>query len=57
MNKAQDAQGFSRAVEDSFGDNVAMTNVLADEMRVEAGRRLSTVDLVVKGRKGERFGQ
>jgi enoyl-CoA hydratase len=57
MNKAQDAQGFSRAVEDSFGDYVAMMNVLADEMRVEGGRRLTTVDLAVKGRKGKRFGQ
>jgi enoyl-CoA hydratase len=57
MNKAQDAQGFSRAVDDSFGDYVAMMNVLADEMRVEGGRRLTTVDLAVKGRKDERFGQ
>ena len=57
MNKAQDAQGFSRALGDSFGDYVAMMNVLADEMRVEGGRRLTTVDLAVKGRKGERFGQ
>jgi enoyl-CoA hydratase len=57
MNKAQDAQGFSRAVDDSFGDYVAMMNVLADEMRVEGGRRLTTVDLAVKGRKGERFDQ
>jgi enoyl-CoA hydratase len=56
MNKAQDAQGFSRALEDSFGDYVAMTSVLADEMRVEGERRLMTVDLAVKGRKGERFG-
>jgi enoyl-CoA hydratase len=57
MNKAQDAQGFSRALEDSFGDYVAMMNVLADEMRVEGERRLMTVDLAVKGRKGNRFGQ
>jgi len=57
MNKAQDAQGFTRAVDDSFGDYVAMMNILADEMRVEGGRRLTTVDLAVKGRKGERFGQ
>ncbi|HEY2070891.1 MAG TPA: enoyl-CoA hydratase-related protein [Rhizomicrobium sp.] len=56
MNKAQDAQGFSRAVDDSFGDYVAMMNVLADEMRVEGQRRLTTVDLAVRGRKGERFG-
>jgi enoyl-CoA hydratase len=56
MNKAQDAQGFSRAIEDSFGDYVAMKNILADEMRVEGARRLMTVDLAVKGRKGDRFG-
>jgi enoyl-CoA hydratase len=56
MNKAQDAQGFGHAVEDSFGDYVAMMNVLVDEMRVEGERRLMTVDLAVKGRKGERFG-
>ncbi len=56
MNKAQDAQGFSRAVDDSFGDYVAMMHVLADEMRVEGQRRLTTVDLAVRGRKGERFG-
>jgi enoyl-CoA hydratase len=56
MNKAQDVQGFSRALDDSFGDYVAMMNVLADEMRVEGERRLMTVDLAVKGRKGDRFG-
>jgi enoyl-CoA hydratase len=56
MNKAQDVQGFSRALEDSFGDYVAMTSVLVDEMRVEGERRLMTVDLAVKGRKGNRFG-
>jgi enoyl-CoA hydratase len=57
MNKAQDAQGFGRALDDSFGDYVAMMNVLADEMRVEGQRRLMTVDLAVKGRNGQRFGQ
>lgn len=56
MNKAQDAQGFTPALEDSFGDYFAMMNLLIDEMRVEGGRRLSTVDLAVKGRKGARFG-
>ena len=56
MNKAQDAQGFTRAVDDSFGDYFAMMNLLADESRVEGGRRLTTVDLAVKGKKGERFG-
>ena len=57
MNKAQDAQGFSRAVEDSFGDYVAMMTTLAEEQRVEGGLRLTTVDLAVKARKGQRFGQ
>lgn len=54
MNKAQDAQGFTRAVEDSFGDYVALMNLLKDEWYAEGGRRLLTVDLAVKGRKGER---
>src|ERR1700742_143037 len=57
MNKAQDAQGFARAVEDSFGDYVALMNLLKDEWYAEAGRRLLTVDLAVKGRKGRRSGQ
>jgi len=56
MNKAEDAQGFRRALEDSFGDYVAMMEVLKDEMRVEGGRRLSTVDLAVRHAKGERHG-
>ncbi|HTQ14688.1 MAG TPA: enoyl-CoA hydratase-related protein [Rhizomicrobium sp.] len=57
MNKAQDAQGFTRAIEDSFGDYVAMMQALESEMRVEGQRRLTTVDLAVKGRKGQRSGQ
>ena len=57
MNKAQDAQGFARAVEDSFGDYVALMNLLKDEWYAEGGRRLLTVDLAVKGRKGRRSGQ
>jgi enoyl-CoA hydratase len=56
MNKAQDAQGFSQAVEDSLGDYVAMRYMPGTEMRVEGQRRLLTVDLAVKGRRGERFG-
>ncbi|MBV9991390.1 MAG: enoyl-CoA hydratase/isomerase family protein [Alphaproteobacteria bacterium] len=57
MNKAQDAQGFSRAVEDSFGDYFALMNLLRGEWYAEGGRRLATVDLAVKGRKGQRSGQ
>jgi enoyl-CoA hydratase len=58
MNKAQDAQGFSNALEDSLGDYQAMMYLLGSEqMRVGGQRRLLTVDLAVKGRKGERHGQ
>ena len=56
MNKAQDAQGFTQAVEDSLGDYVAMMYMPGTEMRVEGQRRLLSVDLAVKGRRGERFG-
>ena len=56
MNKAQDAQGFTRAVEDSLGDYVAMMWMPGNQMRVEGERRLLTVDLAVRGRKGERHG-
>lgn len=56
MNKAQDAQGYTQALEDSFGDYVAMMYLPGEEMRVEGQRRLATVDLAVKGKKGERFG-
>jgi enoyl-CoA hydratase len=57
MNKAQDAQGFSRAVDDSFGDYYAMRTSMGDAMRTPGERRLATVDLAVKGRRKERFGQ
>jgi enoyl-CoA hydratase len=56
MNKAQDAQGFTQAVEDSLGDYVAMMWMPGREMRVEGAKRLLTVDLAVKGKRGERFG-
>jgi enoyl-CoA hydratase len=57
MNKAQDAQGFTRAVEDSLGDYVAMMYLPGVDLRAEGGRRMLTVDLALKGRRGERFGQ
>lgn len=56
MNKAQDAQGFTSAVEDSLGDYVAMMWMPGNEMRVAGERRLLTVDLAVRGRRGERHG-
>ncbi len=56
MNKAQDAQGFTNAVEDSLGDYQAMMYMPGSAMRMEGERRLLTVDLAVKGKRGERFG-
>ena len=56
MNKAQDAQGFTNAVEDSLGDYQAMMHMPGSAMRMEGERRLLTVDLAVRGRRGERFG-
>jgi len=58
INKAQDAQGFTNVLEDSLGDYQAMMYLLGSEqMRVGGQRRLLTVDLAVKGRRGERYGQ
>jgi enoyl-CoA hydratase len=57
MNKAQDAQGFTRALEDSLGDYVAMKTMPGTRMRVEGEARLLTVDLALRGRRGERYGQ
>ena len=56
MNKAQDHQGFTNAVEDSLGDYMAMMWMPGNTMRMEGARRLLTVDLAVKGKRGERFG-
>ena len=56
MNKAQDAQGFTNAVEDSLGDYQAMMNLPGSTMQMPGERRLLSVDLAVKGRRGERFG-
>ena len=56
MNKAQDAQGFTQAVEDSLGDYCAMMWMPGAELRMAGERRLLAVDLAVRGRRGERFG-
>jgi enoyl-CoA hydratase len=58
MNKAQDMQGFSRAVEDSFGDFVALSYLpgFQDDRRVKGGLRMSAVDLALRGKRGERPG-
>jgi enoyl-CoA hydratase len=56
MNKAQDHQGFTNAVEDSLGDYVAMRYMPGLDMRVPGQNRLATVDLAVRGKRGDRFG-
>jgi enoyl-CoA hydratase len=56
-NKAQDAQGFSNALEDSLGDYQAMIYLLGEAMRVAGQRRLATVDLAFRGKDGKRYGQ
>ena len=49
-NKAQDAQGFTNALEDSLGDYQAMMLLMGDRMRVTGEKRLCDGrDLVVKG--------
>lgn len=55
MNKAQDIQGYTSALEDSLGDYVVMMN-MRGYGRAEGKLRLATVDLAVRGLKGERFG-
>src|ERR1700744_1365026 len=54
MNKAQDAQGFSQAVEDTLGDYVAMMNMPGVNLRLEGENRLLAVDLAVRGKRGTR---
>lgn len=55
-NKAQDAQGFQTALEDSLGDYQAMMYLMGDAMRVPGQRRLATVDLAFRAKTGDRFG-
>ena len=55
MNKAQDQQGFTSAVEDSLGDFVAVMSLPnLPDLRARGGRRLASVDLAVRGRRGDR---
>lgn len=56
INNAQDAQGFTTAIEAAFADYVVMMR-LRSGGKVEGERRLVPVDLAVKGLKGERYGQ
>ena len=54
MNKAQDAQGFTQAVEDSLGDYCAMMWTPGIDLRLEGENRLLAVDLAVRGKRGTR---
>jgi hypothetical protein len=56
INKAQDAQGFRTALEDSFGDYLGMLFIPGLDPRTDDGKRLRTVDLAIRGRKGARPG-
>jgi len=56
MNKAQDAQGFTQALEDSLGDYQAMLHMPGNKHQMPGQRRLHTVDLAVRGKRGERYG-
>jgi hypothetical protein len=44
-------------VEDSLGDYCAMMWMPGADLRLAGERRMLAVDLAVRGRKGERFGQ
>ena len=57
INKAQDAQGFRSLLEDSLGDYVAMMFMPGFSTILEDKKRLRAVDLAVRGRAGERYGQ
>src|ERR1700761_9307280 len=54
MNKAQDAQGFSQAVEDTLGDYCATMWMPGVSLRMDGENRLLAVDLAVQGRRGTR---
>ncbi len=54
MNKAQDAQGFTNAVEDTLGDYVAMMTMPGVSLRMDGENRLLAVDLAVRGKRGAR---
>jgi enoyl-CoA hydratase len=55
VNKAQDVQGFSAAIEASFADYMLMSRMRGSR-RGEGQRRLGGVDLALRGLRGERPG-
>jgi enoyl-CoA hydratase len=57
INKAQDAQGFRSLLEDSLGDYLVMRHMPGFSTILPGQKRLRSVDLAVRGRRGERYGQ
>jgi enoyl-CoA hydratase len=55
MNKAQDIQGYSNHLEDALGDYLAMGAMGGGGM-APGVRRLASVDLAVRHRRGDRYG-
>ena len=55
MNKAQDVQGYTNHLEDALGDYLMMS-LLGGSPMAEGVRRLASVDLAVRHRRGDRFG-
>jgi enoyl-CoA hydratase len=55
INKAQDMQGFSAAMEAAFADFLVLTST-GGTGRQEGVRRLGGVELALRGAKGERYG-
>jgi enoyl-CoA hydratase len=56
INKAQDAQGFRSLLEDSLGDYLAMRHMPGFSLVLDGRKRLRSVDLAVRGRRGDRYG-
>ena len=57
INKAQDAQGFKSLLEDSLGDYMLMASMPGFSTIMDDKKRLRSVDLAVRGARGERYGQ
>lgn len=55
VNKAQDIQGYSAAVEAAFADFLVLAQT-GGPGRAEGERRLGAVDLALRGERGERAG-
>jgi len=56
VNKTQDIQGYSSAVEAAFADYLVLMSTRG-VARTEGERRLAGVDLALRGLRGERAGQ